>query len=81
MTEISIADLRKQIAEIVNRASYQGERIVLTRHHKPVGAIVPMEDFELLEALEDRLDLEEALAVLRDTDSEFVPWEQAKAEL
>ena len=81
MTEISIADLRRQIAEIVNRAAYQGERIVLTRHHKRVGAIVPMEDFELLEALADRLDLEEALEVLRDPASEFVPWEQAKAEL
>ena len=36
-------------------------RIALTKHGKPVAALVPIEDAELLEAIEDRLDLLDAL--------------------
>ena len=81
MAAISIAQVREHLADILNQAIFDKERIVLTRHKKPVGAIVPMEDFELLEALEDRLDLEEALAVLKDRGREFTDWEQAREQL
>ncbi len=78
-TKLSIVDLRRQISEIVNTVHYQGERVVLTKHSKPVAAIVPMDDLKLLDALEDRLDLTEATAIL--ADGEFLDWEEVKAKL
>lgn len=81
MTTISIVDLRKRLTDVVNTAFYKKERVILTRHNKPVVAIVPLEDYELLEALEDRLDLEDALAVLRDPQREFLDWDKVKADV
>lgn len=60
MTELSIAEAREQFSEAINRAAYGKERIVVTRRGKPLAAIVPIEDMEAMEAIEDRIDLEEA---------------------
>ncbi len=79
MTELSIVDMREQFSETVNAVKYKGERVVLTRHNKPVAALVPMDDLKLLEALEDRRDLTEAAAIL--ADGEFLDWEDVKAKL
>jgi len=81
MATISTVDIRKHLADVVNAARYNKERVVLTRHNKPVVAIVPIEDYELLEALEDRVDLEDALAVLKDPKREFLDWDKVKVQL
>ncbi len=60
MTELSIAEAREQFSEAINRAAYGKERIIVTRRGKPLAAIVPIEDMEAMEAIEDRIDLEEA---------------------
>ncbi len=52
-------------AEAVGRAERDKERVVLTRDGRPVAALVPIEDVEALEALEDEIDsrlADEALA-------------------
>jgi len=77
-----ISEARGEFSELVNRAAYGHERVLLTRHGKAIAAIVPTEDLEFLEALEDRDDLEAARAALADPDNrEEIPWEQVKAEL
>ncbi len=78
MTKISTLEARKKLADVINSAQYGKDRIVLTRHGKPVASVISIEDLELLESLEDRLDLLEAKAVLDDADSEFVEWEDVK---
>ena len=58
------------------------ERVVLTRRGKELAAVVPIEDLELLERLEDRLDLEDARAALKDVKKKgTVPWDKLKEEL
>ncbi len=81
MSTITTVVLRKHLAEVVNAAKYNKERLVLTRHNKPVAALVPFEDYQLLEALEDREDLKAALAALEDADEELIPWETVRANL
>ena len=56
MSRIGVTRLRSVLSEVVNRVQYKRERIVLERQGKPVAALVSMEDLELLEELEDRLD-------------------------
>jgi prevent-host-death family protein len=42
--EIPVTEARAQFSELVNRVGYGKERIVLTRHGKPLVALVPAED-------------------------------------
>lgn len=55
---------RAAFSEILNRAAFGKERVVLTRRGRSLVAVVPVEDLELLEAIEDRLDLDEARAAV-----------------
>lgn len=47
--EIPVTEARGQLAELINRVAYGHERIVLTRHSKPVACLVPPEDLQRLE--------------------------------
>jgi prevent-host-death family protein len=56
--EVPVTEARKDLAELVNRVAYGGERIPLSRHGKVVAAIVSAEDLDLLERVAaERLDL------------------------
>jgi prevent-host-death family protein len=67
---------------VINRAAYGKERVILTRRGKPVVAVVPIEHIDALEALEDRVDIEEAHKKLADTEKEgTVPFDEVKEEL
>lgn len=69
---------RTEFADIVNRAAYAGERVIVHRRKKPVAAVVPLSDLELLEELEDRIDLEDARKRLKEPT---VPWSKIKKDL
>ena len=60
MLEIGVAEIRSNLADVINRVAYGGERIILQRRGKQVLAVVSMEDLELLNALEDRADVKAA---------------------
>ena len=53
---LSTTVARDSFSEVINRAAYGKERVVLTRRGKPLVAVVPIEDVELLERLEDEYD-------------------------
>lgn len=40
---------RAELADLVSRVGYSGERILLTRHGRPLAALVPVGDLEALE--------------------------------
>lgn len=79
MTTISVSDFRDSIKDIGSKACYGGERISVQNHHKPFFAVVSIEDLQLLEYLEDKIDLEMAKAAIKRND--IVNWEEAKKEL
>ena len=84
MAQMAASAAREEFAEMLNRVAYGKERIVLHRHGKPLVAIIPVEDLQLLERLieeeEDRIDVEEARRILADLTDEGVPLEQVKRE-
>jgi len=85
MTRESIADVRKDSAEIVNRAAYCRERTIITRHEKDVAAVISIDELRLLEALieryEDEQDVAEARQALLEAREDSVAWEAVKRDL
>ncbi len=65
-SDISTVEARQRFSEVVNRAAFGKERVVLTRHGKPLAAVVPVEDLQLIRAAEDAEDLAAARAALAE---------------
>lgn len=61
-TTISTGQLRQRLADMLNRASYAKDRIVVERNGQPVAAIVPLDDLEALEDIADARAADEAKA-------------------
>lgn len=66
MNSITTVEAREHFSELLNRSAYGKERIILTRRGKNLAAVIPVEDLNLLEALEDKLDLQEARKALAE---------------
>lgn len=82
MENITAADARKQLAELLSRAAYGKERFVLTRHGKEMGAIVPVEDLDLLERLKKFASTKEVQAAMREIEDEgTASWDSIKKSL
>ncbi|GGT42579.1 type II toxin-antitoxin system Phd/YefM family antitoxin [Streptomyces purpureus] len=48
--EIPVTQARAELADLINRVVYGGERVVVTRHGKPLVALVSAADLERLES-------------------------------
>jgi prevent-host-death family protein len=82
MAEHRISEAREDFATIINKVAFGGERVRLTRHGKPVAAVVPIADLDFLEELENAQDLADLDAALADpANRERIPWEDVKREL
>ena len=77
MKQLSTAELRKNISDCLNHVAYGKDRIRVMRRDKILAAIVPAEEVEIL----DRLD-EPEYAVLREAllARGKIPWENLKKE-
>ncbi|MGW2833393.1 type II toxin-antitoxin system Phd/YefM family antitoxin [Streptomyces sp. NPDC001286] len=51
--EIPVTQARAELADLINRVVYGGERVVVTRHGKPLVALVSAADLERLEQLQE----------------------------
>jgi prevent-host-death family protein len=82
MKEITTAEARRHMAELLSRAAYGKERFVVTRHGKELVAIVPLEEMRLLDRLRMLLSRKEFDAALAEVEaSRTRPWEEIRREL
>ena len=84
MTRLASGKVRQEFSETINRVAYGRERIVLHRRGKSLAALIPVEDLALLEALEDRLDVEDSERILAEAKIKHekpIAWEKAKKKL
>ena len=79
MAKVSTVKARNEFSDIINRAAYGKERVVLTRRGKDIVAVVPIEDARMLQDLEDRIDLETARKRLKESGA--IPWIKLKKDL
>ena len=63
---LNSTDAREKMADVLNRVAYAKDRVRITRRGKEVAAVVPIEDLELIERLEDEIDIREAEKALRE---------------
>jgi prevent-host-death family protein len=69
MIVFSMTDARQNFTEIANQVVYGGDRIYVKKNGKPAFAMVSIADAELIEAIEDRIDLKDALEALKEPDT------------
>jgi len=67
----------------VRRAARNKERVRLTQGDKEIAAVIPIEDLEYFERLEDYVDLLESLEATEEAIEKggVLLWEKFKAEL
>jgi prevent-host-death family protein len=66
MLSLDATTARDEFADLLNRAAYGKERVILTRRGRELAAVVPIEDVRLLEELEARMELQDARAALAE---------------
>jgi prevent-host-death family protein len=79
MTVISVSEMKDTLSEVLNRAAYGRERIVIASRGKPKAAVISVEDLQLLEELEDAMAAREALE--EHARGETISLEELIAEL
>ena len=79
MTTITITKARPQLRKLADMVCHHGERICVERNGEPAFVMVSFEDFEAIEAFEEKIDLQEAKKALKK--GKFIPLEKLETEL
>lgn len=84
MIEVSTAQVRQNLSDVINRVAYGRERVAVKRRARTVAVIISPAEAELLERLveeeENRIDLEEARRA-RAKGGKSIPLAEAAARL
>jgi prevent-host-death family protein len=67
---MTVAEAKNRFSDVLRRAEYGGERVIVERRGKPVAAIVSTDDLRRLEAAEDAADLTDARVALTEAARE-----------
>ncbi len=81
MTRMGVSDAREHLGDVIDRARYTQERVVLTKRGRDVGAIISIDDLKLLEMLEDQLDIKEARLALEESQGERISYNEVRKKL
>ena len=82
MVKIEATAARATFSDLVNRVRYGSERVLIAKRGKPAVALISVEDFHVLEMLEDRLDIEAARKALANPENRVrVPLAEVKKRL
>ncbi|MEU2064030.1 type II toxin-antitoxin system Phd/YefM family antitoxin [Streptomyces sp. NPDC013455] len=76
--EIPVTQARAELADLINRVVYGGERVVVTRHGKPLVALVSAADLERLDALDEPAEEQIVSSVSRVREAGSAPREQQR---
>ena len=61
--QMSLADVKNRLSEVVDRLEREHGRVVITKHGRPAAVVISLED---LESLEETLDVMDSAALLAD---------------
>ncbi len=72
---VSVAEAKNQLSELLNRVHYRGERILVTKRGKPIGALVSARDLEMIEKADKEKTLRRVREIQKRT-KKYIPYEQ-----
>ena len=79
---LSASEARAHFADVLDRVAHGGERVVIERRGKVLGAVVSRADLELLERVRGMEDEEDAKAVKRARKERgAIAWSLIKSDL
>ncbi len=80
MSFINITQVRPNLKELADKVCFYGERICVERNGKPAFAMISIEDLQILEAIEDKIYLDDAREILA-TERGSVSLDQVRKRL
>jgi prevent-host-death family protein len=80
-TEVTTRELRGQLADVLGRAMYAGERIGVTRNGKLAAVLISVADLEALESFEMQQDVAAYREAKAADDGSRVTLAQLRADL
>jgi prevent-host-death family protein len=66
MKTVSVSNARGHLSQLVHDVAYDKGFVVLTNHGRKLAALVPAEDLDYFQKLEDQIDAEEAKKALAE---------------
>ena len=84
MIEVTVSEARERLADLLGQVEHAHAQVTITRHGKPVAAIVTMEDLAFMESAEDaywRKELEAPYDESDDDPNDTTPAEDVFAAL
>jgi antitoxin YefM len=69
--QMSLADVKNRLSEVVDRLEREHGRVVITKHGHPAAVVMSVEDLESLEETLDILDSADLLADIRASLAEL----------
>jgi len=69
--QMSLADVKNRLSEVVDRFEREHGRVVITKHGHPAAVVISVEDLEFLEATLDIMGSEALPADIREALAEF----------
>ena len=73
--QMSLADVKNRLSEVVDKLEREHGRVVITRHGHPAAVVMSVEDLESLEETLDIMDSAELLADIRASLAEVAAGE------
>ncbi|MBW6521319.1 MAG: type II toxin-antitoxin system Phd/YefM family antitoxin [Desulfoarculaceae bacterium] len=67
MQQVSVADAKSHLSELIAKSAHGHERFIITRRDKPVAALVSLDDLKIIEQHQER----EGLAAVASSWPEF----------
>ncbi len=81
-TTVTTSEAQDQFSELINQVVHSKDHVILTRRGKEVAAIIPLEDLALLQTLQDKHDLQQALDALKEArEKGSISLEKIKEEI
>jgi prevent-host-death family protein len=82
MGDVTTAEARKNLADLLNRVAYAKERVVVHRRGKEIAAIVPVEDLDMVDRVRALLARAEAAGAFEQLDrGDSISWTALKEDL
>ena len=66
----TVTEAREKLGAIVTEVVHTSQRATLTRHGKPLAAVISADDLALLDTIERYIDVDEAKAALAEYEAD-----------